>query len=147
MFDVSVIKFFIAHYNYCILSHDKHEWLRLRDMQLLGGNSYTALWSSNVKVQLFFLNMIDLSVHRSVFYVLSAANGAVQNSWTRNKDKSVLKRRVRSGSKGGPGAKREGGSWHVANGELHFTVVGFLKQKIHLVSINRTIINRMCLKT
>lgn len=98
------------------------------------------------KVQ-FFLYMIGLSVRRSVFYVLSTANGAVQNSRKRNEDKSVLKRRVRSGSKGGPGAKREGGSRHVANGELHFTVVGLLKQKYHLVYINRTIIDRACLKT
>ena len=55
---------------------------------------------------------------------LLAANGAVQDSRKRNQDKSVLKRRARSGPEGGPGPEGKGGGRDVANGELLMKSLG-----------------------
>lgn len=53
----------------------------------------------------------------SVFHPF-AANGAIQNRRKRNKDESVLKRGLGSGSEGGPRPEGEGGGGHVADGEF-----------------------------
>lgn len=65
-----------------------------------------------------------------------AANGALQNSGTRNQDESVLQRRAGPGPEGGPSPEGEGGGWNVAHGKKSeattsswhnfYTIMGFL---------------------